>query len=147
MHEYPFAPEVVRVALVVGVVVSIVFYERLHLTTGGAIVPAYLVLFLPQPLFVAVTLVIGYLTYLIVNRVIARRFILYGRRKFEVELLVGLTLLTGFTLLGLQLQVLDPTLLALVGVGFLIPGSWPTTCSVRSQGRPCSPCWRRWRSW
>lgn len=122
MHEYLFAPEVVRVALVVGVVVSIMFYERMHLTTGGAIVPAYLVLFLPEPLFVVVTLVIGYLTYLIVNRVIARRFILYGRRKFEVELLVGLALLAVSTLLGLQLQVLDPTLLALVGVGFLIPG-------------------------
>lgn len=122
MHEYPFAPEVVRVALVVGVVVSIVFYERMHLTTGGAIVPAYLVLFLPQPLFVVVTLLIAYLTYLIVNRVIAKRFILYGRRKFEVELLVGLALLTVATLIGLRLQVLDPTLLALVGVGFLIPG-------------------------
>ena len=122
MHEYPFAPEVVRVALVVGVVVSIVFYERMHLTTGGAIVPAYLVLFLPEPLFVIVTLLIGYLTYVIVNKVLAKRWILYGRRKFEVELLVGLTLLTITTLVGLRLQVIDPTLLALVGVGFLIPG-------------------------
>lgn len=122
MHEYPFAPEVVRVALVVGVVVSIVFYERMHLTTGGAIVPAYLVLFLPYPLFVVVTLLIGYVTYVLVNRVIAKRFILYGRRKFEVELLVGLGLLTITTLAGLQLEVVDPTLLALVGVGFLIPG-------------------------
>lgn len=122
MHEYPYAPEVVRVALVIGVVVSIIFYERLHLTTGGAIVPAYLVLFLPEPLFVVVTLVVGYLTYLIVNRVIAKRFIIYGRRKFEVELLVGLGLLTLSTFMGVQLQVLDPTLLSLAGVGFLIPG-------------------------
>ena len=34
MHEYFFRPEVARVALVVGVVVSILFYERVQLTTG-----------------------------------------------------------------------------------------------------------------
>ena len=36
MHEYLFRPEVVRVALVVGVIVSMLFYERVQLTTGGS---------------------------------------------------------------------------------------------------------------
>ncbi len=62
MHEYFLRPEVVRVALVVGVVVSIVFYERVQLTTGGTIVPAYLAMFLAAPLFIVVTLLAGYLT-------------------------------------------------------------------------------------
>ena len=43
-------------AVVLGVIVSMLFYERLHLTTGGAIVPGYLAVFLPQPLFIGVTL-------------------------------------------------------------------------------------------
>ena len=98
MHEYLFRREVVRVALVVGVIVSMLFYERVQLTTGGAIVPAYLALHLPRPLFVATTVAAAYATYLVVNRALARRVILYGRRKFEVEVLVGLALIMILTL-------------------------------------------------
>jgi poly-gamma-glutamate biosynthesis protein PgsC/CapC len=114
--------EVARVALVVGVVVSILFYERVQLTTGGAIVPAYLTMALPAPLYVVSTLVIGYATYLIVNKVIARRVILYGRRKFEVEVLVGLALVAVATLAGALLGRLDPFLYGVGAVGMLIPG-------------------------
>jgi poly-gamma-glutamate biosynthesis protein PgsC/CapC len=122
VHEYLFRPEVVRVALVVGVIVSMLFYERVQLTTGGAIVPAYLALHLPRPLFVATTVVAAYGTYLVVNRALARRVILYGRRKFEVEVLVGLALVMVLTLTADRLAPLDPVLLGLAGIGFLIPG-------------------------
>ena len=122
MHDYLFRPEVVRVALVTGVIISMLFYERIQLTTGGAIVPAYLALHLPQPLYVASTLAAGYATYLVVNRVLARRTILYGRRKFEIEVLVGLAAITLTGLLGALLGALDPVLIGLSGIGFLVPG-------------------------
>jgi poly-gamma-glutamate biosynthesis protein PgsC/CapC len=122
VHEYLFRPEVVRVALVVGVIVSMLFYERVQLTTGGAIVPAYLALHLPRPLFVATTVAAAYGTYLVVNRALARRVILYGRRKFEVEVLVGLALIMVLTLIADRLAPLDPVLLGLAGIGFLVPG-------------------------
>lgn len=122
MHEYFLRPEVVRVALVVGVVVSIVFYERVQLTTGGTIVPAYLAMFLAAPLFIVVTLLAGYLTYVLVSVVIAKRWILYGRRKFEVEMLVGLVLVAVGTGLALLLGGRQPLLAGLTGIGFLIPG-------------------------
>lgn len=122
MHEYGFPPEVVRVALVTSVVISMLFYERIQLTTGGAIVPAYLALYLPSPLFVLSTIAAAYVTFLVVNRVIARRRILYGRRKFEVEVLVGLGVITPAALLGSWLGDLDPVLLGLSGIGFLVPG-------------------------
>jgi poly-gamma-glutamate biosynthesis protein PgsC/CapC len=122
VHEYLFRPEVVRVALVIGVVVSMLFYERVQLTTGGAIVPAYLALHIPRPLFILTTVGAAYGTYLVVNRVLARRMILYGRRKFEVEVLVGLALVMVLTLTADRLAVLDPVLLGLAGIGFLIPG-------------------------
>ena len=89
MRDYVFRPEVVRVALVVGVVTSVLFYERVQLTTGGAIVPSYLALALPQPLFALTTVAAGYATYVVVHHGLARRVILYGRRKFEIEVLVG----------------------------------------------------------
>ena len=122
MGDYYFQPEVVRTALVVGVVVSILFYERVQLTTGGAIVPAYLAMFLPAPLFVATTVLSGYLTYFVVSVVVAKRKILYGRRKFEVEMLVGLAFVTIGTGAALLLQADRPLYLGLTGIGFLLPG-------------------------
>lgn len=122
MDEYFVRPEVVRVALVVGVVVSVLFYERVQLTTGGAIVPAYLALHLPAPLFILTAIAAGYVTYLLVSVVLARRKILYGRRKFEVEMLVGLAVIMIFTLVASQLGAIDPIFLGLAGIGFLVPG-------------------------
>jgi poly-gamma-glutamate biosynthesis protein PgsC/CapC len=122
MHEYFFAPEIARVALVVGVVISMLFYERVQLTTGGAIVPAYLALYLPAPLFVVTTLLAAYLTYVLVSLVLARRKILYGRRKFEIEVLVGLAFVVVLSAVGSRLGLLDPLLLGLSGIGFLVPG-------------------------
>ena len=109
-------------ALVIGIVVSVLFYERLQLTTGGAIVPAYVVLALPHPIYIVATIGIALLTYLIVNKLIARRWILYGRRKFEVEIVVGLGLVSIAGGLAQFLRQTDPLLLGLTGIGMLIPG-------------------------
>ena len=122
MHEYLFRPEVARVALVIGVVVSMLFYERVQLTTGGAIVPAYLALHLPEPLFVIATLAAGYATYYLVSVLLARRKIIYGRRKFEVEILTGLAIAMVLMVVARFVSDFDPTLIGLTGIGFLIPG-------------------------
>ncbi len=122
MHEYLFRPEVARVALVIGVVVSMLFYERVQLTTGGAIVPAYLALHLPRPLYVITTIAAAYLTYVLVSVLLARRKIIYGRRKFEVEVLTGLALVMLLGLVARPLGALDPVLFGLTGIGFLVPG-------------------------
>lgn len=122
MHEYLFRPEIARIALVVGVVGSILFYERTQLTTGGAIVPAYLTMFMPAPIHVLTTLGVAYGTYLIVNKVLIKRWIIYGRRKFEVELLVGLALMSLTTWAAVAFQSWNPLILGLGGLGMLIPG-------------------------
>lgn len=122
MIDYLFSGEIVRVMLVVGVVVSVLFYERVQLTTGGAIVPAYLALALPRPLTILITLAAGYATYLVVNKLLARRWILYGRRKFEIELLVGLLFVGIATGIGSAIGGIDGFDLQLAAVGFLIPG-------------------------
>ncbi|NLU83813.1 poly-gamma-glutamate biosynthesis protein PgsC/CapC [Rhodococcus sp. HNM0569] len=122
MFEYDFAPEVVRLALVAGVVLSMLFYERVQLTTGGAIVPAYLALSITAPLAIVVTVGVGYLTYLVVSVLLAKKLILYGRRKFEWEMLVGLALILICTVVAGALGTFDPMLFALAGIGFLVPG-------------------------
>ncbi|WP_052591961.1 poly-gamma-glutamate biosynthesis protein PgsC/CapC [Luteipulveratus mongoliensis] len=122
MAEYAASPEVVRVALAFGVILSILFYERVHLTTGGAIVPPYLAIAIVRPLAVVLTLLIGYLTYVIVHVVVSKYQILYGRRKFETEVLVGLALIMVSTVAAHGLGQVDPLFLGLTGVGFLVPG-------------------------
>ncbi|NNG40533.1 hypothetical protein HJ588_14795 [Flexivirga sp. ID2601S] len=122
MAEYAVSPEIARVVLVAGVILSMLFYERAQLTTGGAIVPAYFALSANRPVAIAVTIFVGYLTYLIVHYVVGRRKILYGRKKFEVEVLVGLGLILVTTALARAFGHLDPWLAGLAGIGFLIPG-------------------------
>jgi poly-gamma-glutamate biosynthesis protein PgsC/CapC len=121
MHDYPFDVTTVRLAVIVGVLFTTVFYERIQLTTGGAIVPGYLALFITSPLFIATTLLLAYLTFYIVNRMIAKRFILYGRRKFEVEILTGLILNSLFAGVAHLLMRFSPLFWALYGIGFVIP--------------------------
>ena len=41
-HEFLLEPSVLRMALVLGVVVAALIYDKLHLTTGSILVPGYL---------------------------------------------------------------------------------------------------------
>jgi poly-gamma-glutamate biosynthesis protein PgsC/CapC len=122
VHEYLFEADLVRIAVLAGIVVSTLLYERLHLTTGGAIVPGYLALFVLQPLAIGVTLIAAYLTFRIVNGPLASRMIVYGRRKFEIEVLIGLGFVVALVILA-QLPLGVPLLAtSTLGVGFVIPG-------------------------
>lgn len=122
MIEYGIGPEIVRIAVVIGVVISVLFYERFHLTTGGAIVPGYLAIGLFNPLSVASTLLAGVLTYGLVHGVIVKRRIVYGRRLFELEVLIGLGFILVSTVAAGLLGELDPMWAGVAGIGFLVPG-------------------------
>lgn len=135
MHDYQVSAEVVRVTLIVGVLLSMMVYERLQLTTGGAIVPAYLALAASRPPAIVATLLIGWLTYLVVHKLIARKHILYGRRKFEIEVLVGVGLTLVSALIARWAGQLDPMLLALSAIGFLVPGILAHDMARQKPGR------------
>lgn len=122
MSDYLYSAEVVRVTFVTGVVVAVLFYERLQLTTGGVIVPAYLALALHTPLAVAATVAAGYATHGIVEGRLARRHILYGRRKFEIEVLIGLGFVASLILARSLLDAAAPGVPSIGAVGFLVPG-------------------------
>jgi poly-gamma-glutamate biosynthesis protein PgsC/CapC len=122
LREYLYSPELVRLAIVLGVVVSMMFYEKVQLTTGGAIVPAYLAISLPHPLMILSTVAAGLAAWGVTNVWLPKRRILYGRRKFDVELLVGLGFVAAGTLASGVLGSYSPMLLSVAGMGFLIPG-------------------------
>src|SRR5699024_11321819 len=80
------------IALVLGVVLSLLFTERTGIIPAGLVVTGYLALIFDQPIFIVVILFVSFLTYLIVHFVIIRVTFLYGIRKFTAMLIVGITL-------------------------------------------------------
>ncbi len=122
MHNYGIPTEVVRLVLALGIIVSILIYERFRLTGGAAVVAGYLSIFIDRPLYVFTTIVIALLTFFIVQRFIARRMFLYGRRRLVVMVMVGMAF-EGIAGTAAYFAAPDiPWLIGLYGVGFVLPG-------------------------
>jgi poly-gamma-glutamate biosynthesis protein PgsC/CapC len=122
MHDYLLSSEWVRFAFVLGVAVSMVLYEKRHLTTGSIVVPGYIAVFLVHPLVILATFFNAYVTYAIVNKLLRRYFLLYGRTKFTVLAVVSTvmqTLMLRFTPSGPWLWESDVPLV--IGVGYIVP--------------------------
>ena len=122
MYEYSMSNELARLTIILGIVVSTIIYKRTGLTLGGVIVCGYLALFIGQPIHILVTLLFSYLTYRIVYTILQKRFMLNGRKLFEVEILVGLIFqalwITTIKLIG----AFNVDLTVLYGIGFVLPG-------------------------
>lgn len=106
-------------ALIVGVVLSLIYVEITGVLPAGLIVPGYLALIFDQPVFIVMLLFISLLTYLVVTRGIARVTILYGRRKFAAMLLTAIVL--KLALLYFY-PVIPFEIFELRGVGVIVPG-------------------------
>ncbi len=122
MHDYGVPTEVVRMVLAIGIIISILVYERWRVTGGAAVVAGYLGLFVDRPLYIVTTIAVAVATYYFVERVIARRMFLYGRRRQIIMVAVGLglQLLTGLVAYFTQRDL--TWLTGLYGVGYVLPG-------------------------
>lgn len=76
--------ELVRLAFVVGVAVSLVFYERWNLTTGSVGELGYVAALFFRPASLVATFVVASACHLLVNRAVASRVLIYGRNKFAL---------------------------------------------------------------
>jgi poly-gamma-glutamate biosynthesis protein PgsC/CapC len=74
--------------VIIGVAVALLYTELTGLLPGGIIVPAFAALYLDQPLRVLAT-VLAALLSLACFRILARWFLLFGRRRFVLLLLLG----------------------------------------------------------
>lgn len=122
MHTYPAYTESVRLALAVGLILSILVYNRWQLSGGASIVPGILALFVPEPVFILTTLAGALASYWVVDHWLAKRMFLYQRRRLTAYILAGLAfqVITGWiAAVGAAQQ---PWLLGLFGIGFVFPG-------------------------
>ena len=145
MHDYLLSSEWVRFAFVLGVAVSMVLYERRHLTTGSIVVPGYIAVFMIHPLVILATFANALITYWLVNVILRRFFLLYGRTKFTILAAISTVIQTAMlrtTPRGEWLWESDIPLL--IGVGYVVPaliahdmarqGLWKTSKSVLLAG-------------
>ncbi len=106
------------IALIVGLLLSLAVEEFFGISSGGVIVAGYLAMVCDDLLSVGSVLLIALLTYLVVEFVLPRFILLFGKRKFVACILVGLV----FKLLA---DFFVPTLpfatLAFRGIGVITP--------------------------
>jgi poly-gamma-glutamate biosynthesis protein PgsC/CapC len=122
MYEYFVSDQLARLTIVLGIVISTIIYKQTGRTLGGAIVCGYLALFILQPIHILVTLALAYLTYQIVHNILKKRYMLNGRKLFEVEILMGLVLQISWLTTLRILAGENINLPALYGIGFVLPG-------------------------
>ncbi len=108
----------------IGIILAVFYVELMDIYPGGIIVPAYMALYLDQPLRVLATVVIALLS-LLTYRFLSRFFILFGRRRFVMLLLLG-------ALWGQLLFLATPHIYAgateLRVIGWVIPGLLANNC-------------------
>lgn len=145
MHDYLFGIEAVRFAFILGVAVSMYLYERRHVTTGSIVVPGYIAVFILHPLVLLATFVNALASYWVINRLLPRYVLLYGRTKFSVLVLTSIVLQTVMLKISPSAPWLwESDVPLFVGAGYVIPaliahdmgrqGIKPTVKAVLSTG-------------
>ncbi|ADM39563.1 poly-gamma-glutamate biosynthesis protein PgsC [Bacillus spizizenii ATCC 6633 = JCM 2499] len=117
------------IALILGVLLSLIFAEKTGIVPAGLVVPGYLGLVFNQPVFILLVLLVSLLTYVIVKYGLSKFMILYGRRKFAAMLITGIVLKIAFD----SLYPIVPFEIAeFRGIGIIVPGLIANT--IQKQG-------------
>ena len=114
-----FDVQTIRIAIAVGIAVSMLWHEKKNLSPGGVIVPGVIALYIfTKPFLILYTIIVALGTYLLV-KYISNYVILFGRRRFSVVMLMSFVLvwamehLSGLTAnREIEFRV----------IGFIIPG-------------------------
>lgn len=104
--------------LIVGVLVSLAFYEVTGVVAGAIIAPGYIALLLDDPRALLAILVAVVATHVVVS-LISNALFLYGTRRLSVTILVGLVFATGISALQGEMA---SELLVWAGLGYIVPG-------------------------
>lgn len=100
--------------VILGIVLSILFYEITEMSPGGLIVPGYFALFLNDPKRIVMTLLVVIIGIAMV-RVIENYTILFGRRKFAIYIIITFLVKMFFQSLNLEILIGGEV------IGILIP--------------------------
>lgn len=114
-----FDVQTIRIAIAVGIAVSMLWHEKKNLSPGGVIVPGIVALYIfTKPLLILYTIVVALGTCLLVKH-ISNHVILFGRRRFSVVMLMSFVLVWIAEYLGGLTSNRD---IEFRVIGFIIPG-------------------------
>lgn len=104
--------------LIIGILVSIIFYELTDISPGGIIVPGLLVMYTSSIERIIYTVIIALITYLIV-KFLSKYILVFGKRRFVLMILVSIIL--NF-IIELIMKGLSVSMLSISIVGYTIAG-------------------------
>ena len=104
--------------IIAGVILGLLFTELTGLSPGGIIVPGYLALFIYRPLEILVTIAVA-IVVMVCIKLISRLFLLFGRRRYALCLVLGILLKLGIEYFFKGTSTLQGNVQL---VGWLIPG-------------------------
>lgn len=109
----------IELAVATGIVFSLFFIEAFGIAAGGIIVPGFIALQLGKPDRLIGTILIAFITFLLL-RLIGRFTFLYGRRQMVIAILIG----TIFAIVSHKLLYFSTTqnTFELSAVGWVVPG-------------------------
>ena len=106
------------IILAIGIVISLLIEEFVGVSTGGMIVPGILASNLENLDILIYIFLLSFMTYFVVDRVLSKHLILYGKRKFTFMVLIAML----FKLIGDQFYPLLPfAAVSFRGVGVVCP--------------------------
>lgn len=79
----------IEIAIVIGVIISLIFSEKFGIVAGGMVVPAYLALYFDSIENILIVYLISFVTCFIVKFVLPKFMIIYGRRKFVACMVIS----------------------------------------------------------
>ena len=104
--------------LIIGILISIIFYELTDISPGGIIVPGILVMYFDSIERIIYTIIIAFITFLIV-KLLSKYLLVFGKRRFVLMIIVSITL---NIILELIMGALSVNLLSISIVGYTIAG-------------------------
>lgn len=104
--------------VLLGVIVSIIFFEITDISPGGIIVPGLMVLYIQEPERMVYTVIVAVITYYIV-KFLSKYLIIFGKRRFVVMIFVSI--LINF-LLDMLLKMTSFNMINISIIGYTIAG-------------------------
>ncbi len=114
-------PDLLVIAIALGIVVSFLFSEVYGMAAGGVVVPGYVALFFDRPFALALTFAVSFGTYALV-KTLSSFLILYGRRRTSLTILVAFALGAWASRIESLPAMLEVDSEDATVVGYIIPG-------------------------
>lgn len=106
--------------IIIGIIISIIFYELTGISPGGIIVPGILVLYINQFDRTVYTIGISILAVFVV-RLLSKHVLIYGKRRFALMILISILmhLIISISLKSLSISMLNVSIIGITISGLI----------------------------